>query len=122
MRFFIVDHVFVYFIGDGEAVVFTAEISNLLKFVYVKNLAEWIVWGVYDNRLCVGRERRLEFRIIVGKTDSAIGCGCLLQCDIDGFRARDDCVGSVVFIKGFKDDNLVTGIDNCEECREHTFG
>ena len=121
MGFFIVDHVLVDFIGDRDAVVFTTEIRNLLQFLKRKHLTERVVRGIYDNRFCVSRESILEFGKVVCKMDSTIRCRCLLQCDIDRLCPRDDRIRSVIFIKGFKDDNLVAGVDNCQESRKHTF-
>ena len=121
MGLFIVDHVFVDFIGNRETVIGTAEICNFLQFVTRKYLAEGVVWGIYDNRFCVSREGILEFGRIISKVDSTVRCWCLLQCDIDRFCTRDDRIRSVVLIKGFKDDNFVASVDDGEKRGKHAF-
>ena len=118
MRFAIVNHLLVNLIGDGEAVVFTTQIGNLLQFVFGKHLAEGIVRCVHDNRFRVGGKSVSEFGSIV----SEVGCASLLQRHIDRCRARDDSIRSVILIKRFKDNHLVAGVDNREERGEHPLG
>ena len=111
----VVDHVLVDLVGDRDHVVPLAQLGDGLELAEREDLARGVVGAVEDDRPRAGTERP---RQPIGVEREVRR----LQRHEDGLGAGDDRPRPVVLVERLEDDDLVAGVQDGEERRQHRLG
>ena len=116
----IVKNVFVDFVGDREHVKLDAEIADQSQFLSREYLACWVVGRIDDDGFGRLAESAAKFFFVEGPLAAAVGW--LSEFYVHWFRAAQFGVRPVILVERFEHHDLVAGVADCQQGRDHGFG
>ena len=99
----------------GEGVEFLAQFGDEGEFFAIEDAAGGIVGRVQDDGFGALRKSPAQLVAVEGPI------GCAQSHQLAGASAEHR-IGAVVFIEGFEDHQLITGVSDASQGRDHAFG